>query len=46
MILHYKNGVGILEGSWDLPRSFQDLEVFGLKGSVYVQPDLTRSMYM
>ncbi len=28
------NGVGIIEGSWDLPRSFQDLEVFGDKGSV------------
>ena len=37
MILHYKNGVGIYEGSWDLPRSYQDLEVFGLKGSVYLQ---------
>jgi predicted dehydrogenase len=37
MILHYKNGVGIFEGSWDLPRSFQDLEVFGLKGSVYMR---------
>ena len=36
MILHYKNGVGIFEGSWDLPRSYQDLEVFGLKGSVYM----------
>src|SRR5262249_44799789 len=34
MILYYKNGVGLFEGSWDLPRSFQDLEVFGLKGSV------------
>jgi predicted dehydrogenase len=30
------NGVGIIEGSWDLPRSFQDLEVFGSKGSVYM----------
>jgi predicted dehydrogenase len=30
------NGVGIIEGSWDLPRSFQDLEVFGDKGSVSV----------
>jgi predicted dehydrogenase len=30
------NGVGIIEGSWDLPRGFQDLEVFGSKGSVYV----------
>ncbi|MEP7271003.1 MAG: Gfo/Idh/MocA family oxidoreductase [Acidobacteriota bacterium] len=30
------NGVGIIEGSWDLPRSFQDVEVFGDKGSVSV----------
>jgi predicted dehydrogenase len=30
------NGVGIIEGSWDLPRSFQDVEVFGNKGSVYM----------
>lgn len=37
MILGYKNGVGIFEGSWDLPRSYQDLEVFGLKGSVYME---------
>jgi predicted dehydrogenase len=37
MILGYKNGVGIFEGSWDLPRSFQDLEVFGLQGSVYMR---------
>lgn len=37
MILHYKNGVGVFEGSWDLPRSFQDLEIFGIKGSVYMQ---------
>jgi predicted dehydrogenase len=28
------NGVGIIEGSWDLPRGFQDLEVFGNRGSV------------
>ncbi len=34
LILSYKNGVGLFEGSWDLPRSFQELEVFGLKGSV------------
>jgi predicted dehydrogenase len=39
MVLRYKNGVGIFEGSWDLPRSFQDLEVFGLKGSVYMTRD-------
>lgn len=37
MILSYKNGVALLEGSWDLPRSFQDLEVFGLDGSVYMR---------
>jgi predicted dehydrogenase len=36
MVLHYKNGVGIFEGSWDLPRGFQDLEVFGLQGSIYM----------
>ncbi len=30
------NGVGIIEGSWDLPRSFQDVEIFGNKGSVYM----------
>jgi predicted dehydrogenase len=37
MILHYKNGVGIFEGSWDLPDGYQDLEVFGLGGSVYMK---------
>ena len=37
LILSYKNGVGIFEGSWDLPRSYQDLEVFGLGGSIYMQ---------
>ncbi len=36
LILSYKNGVGIFEGSWDLPRAFQDLEVFGLSGSTYM----------
>jgi predicted dehydrogenase len=36
MILSYKNGVGIFEGSWDLPRGFQDMEVFGLSGSTYM----------
>lgn len=29
LILSYPKAVGIFEGSWDLPRSFQDLEVFG-----------------
>lgn len=37
MILHYKNAVGIFEGSWDLPRAYQDLEVFGREGSIYMQ---------
>jgi predicted dehydrogenase len=37
MILSYKNGVGLFEGSWDLPRSFQNLEVFGLQGSLELQ---------
>lgn len=37
MVLHYKNGAGLFEGSWDLPRSFQDLEIFGLSGSLYMQ---------
>jgi predicted dehydrogenase len=30
LVLTYPNGVGVFEGSWDLPRSYQDLEVFGL----------------
>ncbi len=45
LVLQYKNGIGIFEGSWDLPRSFQDLEVFGSSAA----PDgaLTRgSIYM
>jgi predicted dehydrogenase len=37
LILSYPNGVGLFEGSWDLPRSYQDLEVFGLSGSLYMQ---------
>lgn len=36
IILHYPKAVAVLEGSWDLPRSFQDLEVFGRQGSVYM----------
>jgi len=37
LMLHYKDKVGIFEASWDLPRSFQDLEVFGLGGSLYMK---------
>lgn len=40
LILSYKNGVGIFEGSWDLPRSFQDLEVFGRQGSLLMKNGL------
>jgi len=29
LVLGYPHAVGIFEGSWDLPRSYQDLEVFG-----------------
>jgi len=36
LVLHYKNAINIFEGSWDLPRSFQDLEVFGRTGSLYM----------
>ncbi len=34
LVLHYKNGVGLFEGSWNLPHSYQDLEIFGLQGSL------------
>lgn len=33
LVLHWKNGSGIFEGSWDLPRSFQELEIFGRNAS-------------
>jgi predicted dehydrogenase len=45
LVLKYKNGINTFEGSWDLPRSFQDLEIFGSTAA----PDgtLTRgSIYM
>jgi predicted dehydrogenase len=34
LVIGHERGVGIYEGSWDLPRSFQDLEVFGRTASV------------
>jgi scyllo-inositol 2-dehydrogenase (NADP+) len=37
LLLSYRAGVGIFEGSWDLPRGYQDLEIFGLKGSIYMK---------
>ena len=36
MILSYPKAVAVLEGSWDLPRGFQDLEVFGIGGSLHM----------
>ncbi|HEY1206327.1 MAG: Gfo/Idh/MocA family oxidoreductase [Bryobacteraceae bacterium] len=41
MVLSYKNGVGLFEESWDLPRGFQELEVFGLGGSLYMREGRT-----
>jgi predicted dehydrogenase len=34
LVLGYKDGAGLFEGSWDLPRSYQDLEVFGRSASM------------
>ena len=36
IILKYPQGEAILEGSWDLPYGFQDLEVFGLGGGIHM----------
>lgn len=46
IVLGYPNAVGILEGSWDLPRSFQDLEVFGRPDSTAPQGSAPGSVYM
>jgi predicted dehydrogenase len=42
LTLNYEKGVGIFEASWDLPRSYQDLEIFGWdssdkRGSIYME---------
>jgi predicted dehydrogenase len=37
IVLGYPDGSGIFEGSWDLPRSYQDLEVFGRSGSLFMK---------
>jgi len=37
LMLSYPKAVGIFEGSWDLPRGFQDLEIYGLQGSIYMK---------
>jgi predicted dehydrogenase len=45
LVLKYKNGINVFEGSWDLPRSFQDLEIFG--STTGPDGSLTRgSLYM
>ena len=36
LVLNYKKFSGVFEGSWDLPRSMQDLEIFGSKASAYM----------
>ncbi|MDE0621926.1 MAG: Gfo/Idh/MocA family oxidoreductase [Bryobacterales bacterium] len=38
-VLTYPEAVGIFEGSWDLPRGFQHLEVFGHEGSLSLARD-------
>ncbi len=43
-VLTYPDSVGVFEASWDLPRGFQHLEVFGLEGSLSLARDsLSRS---
>jgi predicted dehydrogenase len=42
LTLNYEKGVGVFEASWDLPRSYQDLEIFGWdssdkRGSIYME---------
>ena len=43
LVLSYPKAVGIFEASWDLPKSYQDLEVFGISpnrgesGSIYMK---------
>jgi len=34
MVLSWPDAVGLFEGSWDLPHSFQDLELFGPEASM------------
>ena len=34
MVLSYPRAVGVFEGSWNLPRGFQQLEIFGNEGTM------------
>ncbi len=36
IVCTYPKGVAIMEGSWSLPRGFQDVEVFGDRAGIYV----------
>ena len=35
ILCRYERGAALLEGSWSLPRGFQDVEVFGDSGSLF-----------
>ncbi len=39
LVLSYPEAVGIFEGSWNLPRGFQQLEIFGREGSLAMKRD-------
>jgi predicted dehydrogenase len=42
LLLQYPKATALLEGSWDLPKSYQDLEIFGRSASIHVtQNELT-----
>ena len=44
LVLRYPTGINVFEASWDLPRGFQDLQIFGSSGT---EDHLTRgSVYM
>ena len=39
LVLSYPNHVGVFESSWNLPRGSRQLEIFGDKGSLFVDRD-------
>ena len=39
LVLSYPNHVGVFEASWNLPRGFRQLEIFGDQGSLFVTRD-------
>jgi predicted dehydrogenase len=46
LVFTYPHASAIFEASWDLPRSFQDLEVFGLSSDSGKPEDAPGSLYM